>query len=248
MENMKAQAARFGAEMRRGTIDRVDLSARPFVLAVDGSELRSRTIIIATGASARLLGLESEKRLLGRGVSTCATCDGFFYKDQEIVVVGGGDSAIEEATFLTKFASKVTVIHRRDELRASKIMQERAFGNPKIEFRWNAMVEEFVGDEAGGVKGVDVRDVRTGEISRIDCAGAFIAIGHVPNTAVFAGQIDLDPAGYVVTRDEIYTSREGVFAAGDVADHVYRQAITAAGAGCKAGIAVERYLQENAIG
>jgi len=241
--NMKAQAIRFGAEVVRGAIDRVDFSAWPLKVFVDGAEETARAVIIATGASARLLGLESEKRLMGHGVSTCATCDGFFYRDQEIVVIGGGDSALEEATFLTKFASRVTVVHRRDALRASKILQDRAYKHPKIAFRWNALVQEILGDPEGGVKGMEVKDVVTGEVSLIDCRGIFIAIGHEPNTRCFRGQIELDRMGYIVARDEVYTSREGVFAAGDVADHVYRQAITAAGSGCKAAIAAERYLQ-----
>jgi thioredoxin reductase (NADPH) len=248
VEDMKAQAVRFGAEVVRGTIDRVDFSGEPFVVFVDGKEEKARSIIIATGASARLLGLESEKQFLGRGVSTCATCDGFFYRDQEIVVIGGGDSALEESIFLTKFASRVTVLHRRDELRASKILQERAFQNPKIAFVWNVTPQEFIGSEEGLVTGIEVKDVKSGEVSRIECQGVFLAIGHEPNTGVFKDQIDLDKMGYIVTTDEIFTNREGIFAAGDVADHVYRQAITAAGSGCKAAIAAERYLQENRAG
>ncbi len=248
MQSIRDQAVRFGAEISRGTIDRVDLSKEPFSLFVEGREVRASTIIIATGATARLLGLESEKRLLGKGVSTCATCDGFFYRDEEIVVVGGGDSALEEAIFLTKFASKVTIIHRRDELRGSQILQQRAHQNSRITFRWNAVPHEFISDEEGGVVGVDVEDVKTGEISRIDCKGAFIAIGHIPNTDVFKDQLKLDDDGYIVAERDIYTSREGVFAAGDVADRVFKQAITAAGAGCKAAIAVERYLQEKGKG
>ncbi len=246
MENMKAQAQRFGAEIVGGMVDRVELSEEPMLVFIDGEPVRTRSIVVATGSSARFLGLESEKRLMGHGVSACATCDGFFFRDNEVVVIGGGDSALEEAIFLTKFASKVTVIHRRDELRASKILQERAFQNPKIAFRWNSIPREFLGEEEGGVKGIEVEDVVSGEVSRIDCQGIFVAIGHEPNTGIFKGQLDLDEKGYVEAREGVFTSREGVFVAGDVMDRKYKQAITAAGAGCRAALEVERYLQEKA--
>ena len=202
-------------------------------------------MIISTGATARMLGLESEHRLLGHGVSTCATCDGFFFRDKALAIVGGGDSAIEEAIFLTKFATSVTVIHRRDELRASKIMQERAFANEKLEFRWNSVVTEVLGDQA--VDGLLLEDTQSGETSRLDVAGLFVAIGHDPTTALFAGQLDLDDDGYIITApDSTRTSVEGVYAAGDVQDHVYRQAITAAGSGCMAAIEAERWLEARA--
>jgi thioredoxin reductase (NADPH) len=244
VEEMRAQAERFGAEIIKGAIERADLGVDPFMLSIDGREIPALSVIVATGASARLLGLESEKRLLGHGVSTCATCDGFFYRDQEVVVIGGGDSALEEAIFLTKFATKVTIVHRRDQLRGSKILQERSAMNDRIAFRWNAVAHEVIGDESAGVTGLDVRDIKTGEVSRIPCQGVFVAIGHVPNTEVFRDQIELDKMGYIVTERGVFTSREGVFAAGDVADHIYRQAITAAGSGCMAAIEVERYLSE----
>ena len=215
--------------------DRVDLSGPPFTVDVGGREYSSRSIIISTGASAQMLGLPNEQRLLGHGVSTCATCDGFFFREQQIGVVGGGDSAIEEALFLTKFASKVTVVHRREELRASKIMQDRAFANPKIEFRWNSVVDDVVGDTK--LEGARVRDVVTGEADQLPLNGLFVAIGHTPNTDLFKGQIELDENGYIVLPGgSTATSVEGVFAAGDVADHVYRQAVTAAGTGCMAAI------------
>jgi thioredoxin reductase (NADPH) len=241
MMKFREQAERFGAEFVTADADRVDLSTSPFGVWVGSTEYRGNAMIITTGATARMLGLPSEQRLLGHGVSTCATCDGFFFREKPIAVVGGGDSAIEEAIFLTKFATKVTIIHRRDELRASKIMQDRAFANPKIEFVWNTVVEDVVGDAALEV--ARLRDVVTGEQSELDIAGMFVAIGHDPTTSLFRGQLDLDDDGYIVTAaDSTRTSVDGVFAAGDVQDHVYRQAITAAGSGCMAAIEVERWL------
>jgi thioredoxin reductase (NADPH) len=242
MGHFRDQAARFGTEFVTADADRVDLSAPPFGVWVGEHEYRAKAIVISTGATANMLGLDSEQRLLGHGVSTCATCDGFFFREQNIAVVGGGDSAIEEATFLTRFADKVTVIHRRKELRASKIMQDRAFSNPKIDWRWNSVVEEVLGD--GRVTGLRLRDTETGELSDLAVTGAFVAIGHSPNTALFRGQVELDDAGYIVTAPgTTRTSVDGVFAAGDVVDHVYRQAITAAGTGCMAALDAERYLE-----
>jgi len=245
MAKMREQAARFGAEFVTAEVDRVDLSAPPFGAWVGDDEYRGESMILSTGASARMLGLESEARLLGHGVSTCATCDGFFFREKPLAIVGGGDSALEEAIFLTKFATKVTIVHRRDELRASKIMQERALANPKIEFRWNSVVEEVVGN--GSVEALELRDTTTGERSRLAVEGLFVAIGHDPNTTLLRGQLELDENGYVVTApDSTATSVAGVFAAGDVQDHVYRQAITAAGSGCMAAIEAERWLEERA--
>jgi thioredoxin reductase (NADPH) len=241
MEKFRAQAARFGAEYLTVNAERVDFSSSPFGVWAEGREFRARTVIISTGATARLLGLESEGRLLGHGLSTCATCDGFFFRGQEIAVVGGGDSAIEEATFLTRFATKVNLIHRRDELRASKIMQDRAFANPGINFVWNSVVDDILGDEK--VTGLALRDTVTGDTSKLEVGGVFVAIGHDPNTSLFVDQIELDPGGYIVTHDGSRTSVDGVFACGDVQDHVYRQAITAAGSGCMAAIDAERYLE-----
>ena len=243
MMKFREQAERFGAEFVTADVDRVDLSASPFGAWVGNTEYRSEALVISTGASARMLGLPSEGRLLGHGVSTCATCDGFFFREKDIAVVGGGDSAIEEALFLTKFASRVTVIHRRDELRASKIMQDRAFANPKVDFRWNSVVTDVGGD--GQVSSVDLRDTQTGDASQLEVGGLFVAIGHDPNTKLFEGQVDLDENGYMVlpTSGSTATSVEGVFAAGDVADHVFRQAVTAAGTGCMAAIEAERWIE-----
>jgi thioredoxin reductase (NADPH) len=242
IERMRQQAARFGTEFLTGAVRSADLSRRPFRLSVDGQgDLLSRTLIIATGASARMLGLESEKRLLGHGVSTCATCDGFFFRGKEIAVVGGGDSAMEEAGFLSKFATKVSVVHRRDALRASKIMQDRARRNPKITFLMDSSVEEVLG--TGKVEGIRLKNHRTGKTSELSLDGLFVAIGHVPNTKIFKDQIDLDQAGYIVTTEGSRTSLPGVFAAGDCQDHVYRQAVTAAGSGCMAAIDAERFLE-----
>ena len=239
---MRQQAARFGTEYLTGEAKAADLSRRPFRLTIDGhGDLLTRALIIATGASARMLGLESEKRLLGRGLSTCATCDGFFFRGKEIAVVGGGDSAMEEAGFLSKFASKVDIVHRRDTLRASKIMQDRARKNPKISFLMDSTVEEVLG--TGKVEGIRLKNHRTGEESVRPVDGVFVAIGHVPNTRIFQGQIELDKAGYIVTKGGSRTSVPGVFAAGDCQDHVYRQAVTAAGSGCMAAMDVERFLE-----
>jgi len=245
MVKMREQAARFGAEFVTADADRVDFTSAPFGVWVDGDEHRADAIIITTGASARMLGLPAEQRLLGHGVSTCATCDGFFFRDKALAIAGGGDSAIEEAIFLTKFATKVTLIHRRHELRASKIMQERAFANDKIEFLWNTVITDVNGDHQ--VESLDVRNVVSDEISKLDVDGLFVAIGHDPNTALFTDQLELDENGYIVTgADSTRTSINGVFAAGDVQDHIYRQAITAAGSGCMAAIEAERWLEEQA--
>ena len=241
MTKFREQAARFGAEFVTADADRLDVSASPFGAWVDGREYRGDAMILSTGATARMLGLKSERRLLGRGVSTCATCDGFFFRGQPLAVVGGGDSAVEEALFLTKFATEVTVVHRRDELRASAIMADRAAANPKITFRWNAVVEEILGN--GSVEGVRLRDTKTDERSDLEVGALFVAIGHDPNTALVRDQLDLDEGGYVVTRaGSTRTSVDGVFAAGDVQDHVFRQAVTAAGSGCMAAIEAERWL------
>jgi thioredoxin reductase (NADPH) len=247
MDDMRAQASRFGIEIVQGAVMKVDLSKRPFTVMLDDDRfIHCKTIIIATGASARLLGLESEIKLMGHGVSTCATCDGFFYRGKEVAVVGGGDSAIEEATFLTKYASKVTLVHRRNELRASKVMQDRAFKNEKIKFAWDSGLTEVLDVQKGHVNGVRLKNLKTGEESVVPCDGVFIAIGHDPNTALFKGQLEMDENGYIVTsNDSSRTSVEGVFAAGDVQDHVYRQAITAAGSGCKAAIDAEHFLTEH---
>ena len=247
MQEFRRQAERFGAEFVTDDVTRVDFSERPFRVWVGDDEYRAETVIITTGANARQLGLESEKRLQGRGVSYCAVCDAAFFKEREVVVVGGGDSAMEEATFLTKFASSVTIVHRRDEFRASKIMQERVLSNPKIRVIWDGVVEEILGD--GAVTGVRLRNVRTDETSELPTGGVFVAIGHTPNTDLVKGQLELTDAGYVVVQEPTTrTSVPGVFAAGDVTDLIYRQAVTAAGQGCKAAIDAERYLEERAHG
>lgn len=242
MEQMRLQAARFGAEFLYGDATRVDLSRRPFLVEVEKTEIQTHTLIIATGASAKWLGLPSEQKLMGRGVSACATCDGFFFRDKEVAVVGGGDTAMEEALFLTKFATKVWVIHRRDQLRASKILQDRAFRNPKIEFIWNTVVEDIYDVNLGKVTGLLLKNVKTEEKWEKPIDGVFIAIGHKPNTDLFVGQLELDHMGYIVTNG-VKTSIPGVFACGDVMDPVYRQAVTAAGTGCMAAIDAEKFLQ-----
>jgi thioredoxin reductase (NADPH) len=244
MEEMRVQAERFGAETLRGNVTTVNLRSNPFVVRTSEGEYLSRSLIVATGASARLLGLPSERGLLGHGVSTCATCDGYFFRGKPIAVVGGGDSALEEAIFLTRFASQVIVVHRRDTLRASKIMQDKAFANPKISFEWNSDVVEITDIGKGEVTGMVLRNTRTGEQKEVPVEGVFVAIGHTPNTALFKDQLDLDPNGYIVTHMGSRTNVRGVFACGDVQDHVYRQAITAAGSGCMAAIDAEHYLDE----
>ncbi len=244
MDVMRRQAQRFGAEILDDDAIGVDLSHRPFTVKTAERTYQARTLVISTGASARMLGLESEKKLLGRGLSTCATCDGFFFKGQELIVAGGGDSAMEEATFLTKFANKVTVVHRRDTLRASKIMQDRARRNAKIAWIWNSAIDEIFDVEKGRVTGVRLRNLKTGETTEMPVGGVFVAIGHTPNTQLFGGQLELDAGGYIVTQPgSSRTSVPGVFAGGDVADHVYRQAVTAAGTGCMAAIDAERFLE-----
>ena len=240
---MRQQAERFGARFVMGDATAANLQESPLTLTVDGEQVRTRALIVATGADARLLGLESERKFIGRGVSTCATCDGFFFRDKEILVVGGGDSAMEEATFLSKFASKVTVIHRRDKLRASKIMQDKAFKNPKIAFLWNSEVQEIRDGGKGKVESAILKNLKTGAQTEVATAGVFVAIGHIPNTKIFKGQLEMDENGYLITREGTATNRPGVFAAGDVADHVYRQAITAAGTGCMAALDAERFLE-----
>jgi len=243
MDQMEKQAARFGAEILAVHVTEVDLSERPFTVKAGDQVWRAKTIVVATGASARWLDVPGESKLRGRGVSACATCDGFFFRDRELVVVGGGDSAMEEATFLTKFASKVTIVHRRDEFRASAIMAERALSNPKIEVIWNSVVDEVLGDDA--VTGVTLRNLETDEVTELRTDGVFMAIGHDPNTALFQGQLELDEASYVkVAEPRTSTNVEGVFAAGDVTDRIYRQAVTAAGQGCKAAIDAERFLED----
>ena len=244
MDEFRKQAQRFGAECMFKTVDKVDLSSRPFSVWANDEEYSAEAIIISTGATARLLGLDAETELMGHGVSACATCDGFFFKDKKVLVVGGGDSAMEEATFLTKFASEVVIIHRREEFRASKIMIERALSNSKISVEYNSTVEDIKGSKEEGVKSVVLKDTNTGELRDYPCDGIFMAIGHVPNTQLFQGNIDLDDSGYIITKsDSTYTNIDGVFACGDVQDHVYRQAVTAAGSGCMAAIDAERWLE-----
>ncbi len=244
MDEMRVQAEHFGAEMIRGNVTSINLRSNPIVVRTSDAEYRSRSVIIATGATARLLGLPSERGLLGHGVSTCATCDGYFFRGKPIAVVGGGDSAMEEAIFLTRFASHVIVVHRRETLRASKIMQDKAFANPKISFEWNSDVVEITDIGKGEVTGMLLRNNKTGAEKEVPVEGVFVAIGHTPNTALFKDQLELDPNGYIVTHMGARTSIHGVFACGDVQDHVYRQAITAAGSGCMAAIDAEHYLDE----
>jgi len=247
MKEMRAQAERFGTEFLTGDVTKVDFTNRPLTIVADHEHtIQARTVIIATGASAVQIGLKNETRLTGHGVSTCATCDGFFFRGKELVVVGGGDSAMEEANFLTKFATKVYVVHRRDKLRASKIMQDRALKNEKIAFIWNSVVEDILGD--GSVTGVRLKNIITGTTTTLPCAGVFVAIGHRPNTGLFAGQLDMDAKGYLVTKSGTATSVPGVFAAGDVQDSTYRQAVTAAGSGCMAAIDAERFLESRGHG
>lgn len=244
MDKFKAQAQRFGADVRREQVEAVTLDARPFVITTDAARYEADALIIATGASARLLGIEAEKTLMGHGVSACATCDGFFFRGKEVLIVGGGDTALEEANFLTRFCTRVTVVHRRDALRASKIMQDRTMANPKIDFLWNAQVVDILGSKDTGVRAARIKDTQTGQEREVPTQGVFVAIGHKPNTELFAGKLTLDKAGYlVVSPGTARTEIEGVFACGDVADHIYRQAITAAGTGCMAAIEAERYLE-----
>ncbi|HIA78546.1 MAG TPA: thioredoxin-disulfide reductase [Candidatus Marinimicrobia bacterium] len=248
MDEFRKQAQRFGAECHFQTVDKVNLSNRPFKLWTGNDEYFADAIIISTGASARLLGLKSESTLMGYGVSACATCDGFFFKEKKVMVVGGGDSAAEEAIFLTKFASEVWLIHRRDELRASKIMQKRVFDHPKINIHWNNIIEDIHGTQETGVTAVVLKDTISGEKSEESCDGVFMAIGHTPNTGLFQDYIDLDSNGYIITKpDTTYTNVDGVFACGDVQDHNYRQAVTAAGTGCMAAMDSERWLENQHI-
>ena len=246
MEIMKKQAIRFGTRVLSKNVTKCDFARSPFKVWSDEELYEARSIIISTGASSRMLGLEAEKRLLGYGLSTCATCDGFFFKEKELVVVGGGDSAMEESLFLTKFAKKVTVVHRRDKLRASKIMQDRAFKNPKIGFIWDSVVEEIYDPKAQKVTGVLLKNLKTKKTSMKECQGVFVAIGHDPNTQLFRSQVALDEKGYLLVKEGSRTSVPGVFAAGDCVDHVYKQAVTAAGMGCMAAIDAEKFLESHA--
>jgi thioredoxin reductase (NADPH) len=247
MDLFREQVARFGTELVDAPVEKVDFSKRPFTVWSDGKSFQAKSVIVATGASALLLGLPSEQKYMGFGVSACATCDGFFYKGKRVIVVGGGDTAMEEATYLTRFCPEVIVVHRRDTLRASKIMQERALANPRIRFLWNTEVAEIFGNDGGKVTGVKLRDTRSGDVIEMAIDGVFVAIGHKPNTDFLAGQLPLDPKGYVLVKPgSSYTPIDGVFAAGDVHDAVYRQAVTAAGSGCMAAIDAERWLEAQA--
>ena len=244
MDKFRKQAQRFGAECLFQTVEKVDMSKKPFLVWANGEKYESESIIISTGASARLLGLDAEKELMGNGVSACATCDGFFYKDKKVVVVGGGDSAMEEATFLTKFASEVIIIHRRDEFRASKIMVERALKNPKISIKYNSIVKSIIGTKDSGVESIEIEDVKSKTTSIFQCDGIFMAIGHVPNTKIFNNSLSLDENGYIKTMpDSTHTNIAGVFACGDVQDSIYKQAVTAAGSGCMAALDAEKWLE-----
>ena len=245
MDQFRKQAKRFGAECVYQTVDKVNLSGSTFEVFSNDQSYSAESIIISTGASARLLGLKSESELMGNGVSACATCDGFFFKDKKVLVVGGGDSAMEEASFLTKFASEVTIVHRREEFRASKIMVDRALSNPKIKVAYNSSIEEIIGTKDTGVTSAMIKNTKTGRVEEKKCDGIFMAIGHIPNTQLFDGVIELDNAGYIITKpDSTYTNVDGVFACGDVQDHTYRQAVTAAGSGCMAALDAERWLEK----
>jgi len=243
IERMQNQAAEFGAEFMEGHVSGADLSRRPFAIDLGSETVEARTLIIASGASAKMLGLESERKLLGHGVSTCATCDGYFYRGKEVMVVGGGDTAAEEAMFLTRYATQVSIIHRRDQLRASKIMQDRLYRNPKIKFIWDSLVADVLDVNRGEVTGIKLKNTKTGGETIKSCDGVFMGIGHSPNTSLFRGQLEMNEVGYLITHDGSKTNVPGVFAAGDVQDHVYRQAITAAGSGCMAAIDAERFLE-----
>jgi len=243
IERMQNQAAEFGAEFMEGYVSGADLSLRPFMLDLGSETIAARTLIVASGASAKMLGLESERKLLGHGVSTCATCDGYFYRGKEVVVVGGGDTAAEEAMFLTRYAAQVSIIHRRDQLRASKIMQDRLYRNPKINFIWDSLVADVLDVNRGEVTGIKLKNIKTGDETIKSCDGVFMGIGHSPNTSLFRGQLEMNEVGYLITHHGSKTSVPGVFAAGDVQDHIYRQAITAAGSGCMAAIDAERFLE-----
>jgi len=244
MDQFRKQAQKFGAECLFETVDGIDFKKRPFTVSSNGTDYTAEAIIISTGASAKLLGLESESRLMGHGVSACATCDGFFFKDKRVLVVGGGDSAMEEAMFLTKFASEVVIVHRRDEFRASKIMVDRVLSNKKISICYNSLVTDILGTEDTGVESVTIQDSLSGRVRNLKCDGIFMAIGHVPNTELFKESLELNDTGYILTKpDSTYTSKTGIFACGDVQDHVYRQAVTAAGSGCMAAIDAERWLE-----
>lgn len=248
MQNFRKQAERFGTRFKQGDVQKVDLQKRPFTLTLaDGSEVKTKTLIISTGASAKLLGLKNESRLMGRGVSACATCDGFFFRNQDIAVVGGGDTAMEEANYLTRFAKSVTIVHRRDSFRASKVMQDRALKNPKIKVMWDTGIEDVNGDDE--VTGLKIKNLKTNEVSDLTVSGFFVAIGHQPNTKLFKGQLDMDESEYLIVQPgSTKTKVPGVFAAGDVADHVYRQAISAAGTGCMAALDAERFLESEEAG
>ena len=244
IQTMRDQAERFGAEFIQKDADSLDLSERPFTITAGGETYEAQALIVATGARPNLLGLEAEQRLMGHGVSVCATCDGPFFRDKYLLVIGGGDSAMEEAIFLTRFAGRVTIVHRRDELRASKIMQERAMNNPKIDFLWSHVLVDIIGDRETAVTGAKVKDVKTGEVKEVECGGVFLALGHTPNTELVMGQLELDAKGYLVANGRsALTSVEGVFAAGDVTDSRYRQAVTAAGMGCMAALDAQRFLE-----